>query len=60
VFDALTSRRSYKEAWSNEEAFATLQQLAGDKLDQDCVDALLAHQAEIKEIQRRFRENTRG
>ena len=60
VFDALTSRRSYKEAWSNEEAFATLQQLAGDKLDQDCVDALLAHQAEIREIQLRFRENTRG
>lgn len=60
VFDALTSRRSYKEAWSNEEAFATLQQLAGDKLDRDCVNALLAHEESVIEIQRRFRENTRG
>jgi len=59
VFDALTSRRSYKEAWSNEEAFATLQQLAGDKLDQDCVDALLTHQEQVEEIQRRFKESTR-
>jgi len=60
VFDALTSRRSYKEAWTNEEAFATLQQLAGDKLDKDCVDALLDQQVQIEEIQRRFKENTRG
>ena len=60
VFDALTSRRSYKEAWTNEEAFVTLQQLAGDKLDQDCVDALFAHQEQVEEIQRRFKENTRG
>ena len=60
VFDALTSRRSYKEAWSNEEAFATLQRLAGDKLDQHCVDALLAHKEEVEDIQRRFKENTRG
>jgi HD-GYP domain-containing protein (c-di-GMP phosphodiesterase class II) len=60
VFDALTSRRSYKQAWSNEEAFATLQQLAGDKLDQDCVDALLLNEETVIEIQRRFKENTRG
>jgi HD-GYP domain-containing protein (c-di-GMP phosphodiesterase class II) len=59
VFDALTSRRSYKEAWTNEEAFAALQQLAGDKLDKDCVDALLAHQQQVEEIQRRFKESTR-
>ena len=59
VFDALTSRRSYKEAWTNEEAFVTLQQLAGDKLDQDCVDALFAHQEQVEDIQRRFKESTR-
>jgi len=59
VFDALTSRRSYKEAWTNEEAFVTLQQLAGDKLDQDCVDALFAHREQVEEIQRRFKESTR-
>ena len=37
----------------------TLQQLAGDKLDQDCVDALLTHQEQVEEIQRRFKESTR-
>ena len=41
VFDALTSRRSYKHAWSNDEAFALLRQLAGVKLDRDCVEVLL-------------------
>lgn len=60
VFDALTSKRSYKEAWSNEDAFATLQLMAGDKLDRDCVGVLLDHREEIEDIQRRFRENARG
>jgi HD-GYP domain-containing protein (c-di-GMP phosphodiesterase class II) len=57
VFDALTSRRPYKEAWSNEEAFAALQRLAGDKLDAECVAALLDNRAEIERIQRQFQEN---
>lgn len=60
VFDALTSRRSYKEAWSNEEAFEALRIMAGDKLDSDCVDVLLDHCDEILEIQKKFKENTRG
>jgi HD-GYP domain-containing protein (c-di-GMP phosphodiesterase class II) len=56
VFDALTSRRSYKDAWSNETAIATLQELAGESLDQDCVEALVSNLSEVEEIQRRFRE----
>ena len=57
VFDALTSQRPYKKAWSNDEAFSFLQQMAGEKLDQDCVDALLARRNEVEEIQRLFQEN---
>ncbi len=57
VFDALTSRRPYKEAWSNEKAFAALRRLAGDKLDAECVAALLDNRAEIERIQRQFQEN---
>jgi len=57
IFDALTSRRPYKEAWSNEAAFATLRQMAGEKLDSDCVEALLAHVIEIEAIQRQFKES---
>ncbi len=60
IFDALTSRRPYKEAWSNEDAFAELRQLAGKKLDPDCVEALLAHSKEIETIQKQFKESLFG
>lgn len=60
VFDALTSRRPYKAAWSNDEAFALLKQLSGAKLDPDCVEALIANRAEVEEIQRRFTEDPLG
>jgi HD-GYP domain-containing protein (c-di-GMP phosphodiesterase class II) len=60
VFDALTSRRAYKPAWSNDAAFDTLGQLAGIKLDRDCVEALASRRAEVEEIQRRFQEDPCG
>ena len=60
VFDALTSRRPYKEAWSNDEAFATLQQLAGEKLDRECVEALIHNRDLVEQIQRQFREDYYG
>ncbi len=56
IFDALTSRRPYKAGWSNDEAFALLRRLAREKLDGDCVDALLRNRAAVEEIQRRFAE----
>lgn len=56
VFDALTSQRPYKEAWSNERAIETLKQLAGEKLDQNCVKALLDNMEEIEKIQKQFIE----
>ncbi len=58
VFDALTSERPYKSAWSNEKAFDMLRQLAGEKLDIDCVNALIANQQKIELIQQQFKENT--
>jgi len=60
VFDALTSRRPYKEAWSNEMAVNNLQQLAGEKLDKDCVDALLDNMDEVVKIQLQFCEDRFG
>lgn len=60
VFDALTSRRPYKEAFANEMAFAMLEQLAGTHLDADCVRALLDRRGEVEEIQARFREDPFG
>jgi HD-GYP domain-containing protein (c-di-GMP phosphodiesterase class II) len=60
IFDALTSRRPYKPAWSNEDAFALLRQLAGTKLDVHCVNALIDNRHQILEIQQQFQENVVG
>jgi len=60
IFDALTSRRPYKESWTNDQAFSMLQKLAGLKLDGECVEALLSGRAAIEEIQTRFKEQTPG
>jgi len=60
VFDALTSHRPYKPAWSNEKAFAKLREMAGHKLDQECVDVFLSEVEEIERIQATFYENPYG
>jgi len=57
VFDALTSTRPYKEAWDNEKAIQAINELSGEKLDQDCVDALIKNMDQILEIQQQFHEN---
>ena len=55
VFDALTSRRPYKNEWTMPEAFAELNRLVEvGKLDADCVAALVAHEAEVHDIQTRY------
>lgn len=60
VFDALTSTRPYKEAWSNDQAFAYLQSLAGIKFDRDCVAALVDCRDQVESIQKKFREDELG
>jgi len=60
VFDALTSVRSYKKAWSNEEALKTLKALAGEVLDEDCVKALVQNMDKILEVQKQFLEDNYG
>jgi len=60
VFDALTSIRPYKEAWSNSNAFQYLSELAGETLDHDCVNALINNIDKIEEIQKKFKENVYG
>jgi HD-GYP domain-containing protein (c-di-GMP phosphodiesterase class II) len=57
VFDALTSKRPYKEAWNMDDAFQELRKLAGSKLDFDCVEALIKNRAQLEEIRDRFQES---
>lgn len=40
VYDALTSKRPYKAAWTQQEAMAFLQEESGKQFDPDCVIAL--------------------
>ena len=54
VFDALTSERPYKQAWSNDRAYVELQRLTQSKLDADCVAALIRCPAKVIEIQSKF------
>lgn len=60
VFDALTSRRPYKLAWSNASAFSLLRQMGGVKFDMDCVNVLIDSEKEVLEIQSHFLENPIG
>lgn len=60
VFDALTRCRPYKQAWDNQKAIAALKKLAGEKLDEDCVNALVNNLDEIEKIQQLFIENSYG
>jgi HD-GYP domain-containing protein (c-di-GMP phosphodiesterase class II) len=60
IFDALTSRRPYKDAWTNDDAFALLNRMAGEKLDAECVNALVESREEVERIQQHFQENPLG
>lgn len=50
IFDALTSARPYKPAWTFEAAVQELKSLAGIRLDPRCVDAFLAQMDKVKEV----------
>lgn len=60
VFDALTSVRPYKKAWSNDDAFEKILSMAGSKLDENCVQALIKNRDKVEIIQKQFKENTIG
>ena len=57
IFDALTSKRPYKEAWDNEKAVEMLLSLSGETLDEDCVNALINNMEQVILIQQQFIEN---
>lgn len=57
VFDALTSERPYKAAWSQDAALSYLRERAGSKFDAACVSVLLTRLPEIEEIRLRFRDD---
>lgn len=50
VFDALTSKRPYKDAWPMEKALAYVADQAGSHFDPMCVEALMADRAGVCRI----------
>lgn len=56
IFDALTSKRVYKEAWSVDEALQTLDRMVAEgKLDKACVAALRESREEARKIIEQFK-----
>lgn len=56
VFDALTSDRPYKVAWSTEQAFDYIQENSGTQFDPQLTVAFIACKEQILQVQRRFAE----
>jgi putative two-component system response regulator len=56
VFDALTTKRPYKSAWSLTDAIKELRQLSNQKLDPACVQALMACLDEVKIIMEKHQD----
>lgn len=54
VFDALVSRRSYKEPWSPEKAFEEIVSQKGKHFDPDIVDVFVQNFDKFKEIVERY------
>jgi len=58
VFDALSSSRPYKRAWTADEAAEFLRAGRGAHFDPACVDAFLGAWPEVLEIRSRFKDAT--
>ncbi len=56
VYDALTSQRCYKEAFSHEKALEILQQGRGSHFSPDILDAFMVRQDEVRNISNQIQE----
>lgn len=54
VYDALTSKRVYKDAWGHEETMQLLRDGAGTQFDPDLVEVFLSRPKDLVEIRKRY------
>lgn len=57
VFDALSSRRVYKEAWNEKDVFEEIKKLKGTKFDPELVDIFFDILDVLQSIQARYPDN---
>lgn len=55
VFDALTSKRPYKEAFSNEKSLKIMKEKRGTHFDPKIVDLFMGNLTEVFEIQEKYK-----
>lgn len=58
VYDALSCRRCYKEAWDENEVLATIRDEAGKQFDPEMVEIFLECIDSIKQIEKLYPDNT--
>lgn len=56
VYDALTSRRSYKNAWKEEDAYQEILKGRGTQFDPQVVDAFVEAHDKILEVREKYRD----
>jgi len=56
VFDALTSKRPYKEPFSQEKSYAIIREGLGNHFDPDVVDAFFSIEEEILSIKEKYKD----
>jgi putative two-component system response regulator len=54
VYDALTTRRRYKEAYSHDQACEIVVEMSGRQFDPDLVEAFTEVQHTFREIRQRY------
>jgi HD-GYP domain-containing protein (c-di-GMP phosphodiesterase class II) len=56
VYDALVSRRVYKEAWTHEEACGEIVKLSGSQFDPKIVEAIVHEMSAFKAIYEKYQD----
>jgi HD-GYP domain-containing protein (c-di-GMP phosphodiesterase class II) len=57
VYDALTSVRPYKQAWTNERALEYIASNSGSHFDPDCVESFVSQYSRVTLIQQQLKDS---
>jgi len=57
VYDALTSERPYKKAWTEEDALSLLKEEAGEHFDPELIPLFISCLDDVREVQKKYNEN---